>query len=374
MSVLLIIVMVTIAGCAATNQAQHHAESQPQEVLGTMVIRINPTDLASLPEPPIDLMLHIRQMTGGHDVIYDIADGMAIWELFTEGPNDVGVCFQNFRLVLPPGNYFVAGLDVRAKSLSDKPFFLPTGGPSFTVPKGGCVYIGRINATYLRLPPGSLDQAKATTGKISAATGNPLRMIYLTKGALLATALFVDQPTEDECTPAGDYCKQLLAYAHHNVCTVQCVAALTGCASAHDKGQVYHLLPPNAESEYLKTVNVGILLEGSVTPTEISYSITLKVQKPLPKSAIAVLKFENPDPRADPVEVVYEPKPDQKEIFVISPSVACIVNGRYYRVVVTLFGDRERRDILGTHEQMVAFFVSSKILRMLSVPECRPTE
>lgn len=365
MSVLLIIVMVTIAGCAAMN----HAESQPQEVLGTIVIRINPTDLASLPEPPIDLMLHIRQMPGGHDVIYDIADGMAIWELFTGGPKDVGACFQNFRLVLPPGNYFVAGLDVRAKSLSDKPFFLRTGGPSFTVPKGGCVYIGRINATCLRLPPGSLDQAKATAGKIFAATGKPLRMIYLTKGALLATTLFVDQPTENECTPVGDYSNQLLAYAHHNVCTVQRVA------SAHDKVQVVsHLLPPNAESEYLKTVSVGISLNGNVTPTEISYAIMLKVQKPLPESAIAVLRFENPDPRAAPVEVVYEPKPDQEKIFVVSPSVACIVNGRYYRVVVTLFGDRERRDIIGTHEQMVAFFTSSMVLRTLSVPECRPTE
>jgi hypothetical protein len=155
---------------------------------------------------------------------------------------------------------------------------------------------------------------------------------------------------------------------------IVCGAALAGCASTHDKGQVQQVLPPNAESEYLKTVAVSISLNGNVTPIEISYAITLKVRKPLPESAIAVLKFENPDPRAAPVEVVYEPKPDQKEIFVISPSVACIVNGRHYRVVVTLFADRERRDILGTHEQMVAFFAPAVMLKTLRVPECRPTE
>lgn len=222
MSVLLLVVTVTIAGCSATSQAQHYVEPQLQEVLGSMVIGIRPIDIASLPEPPIDLTLHISQLTGGHDPKYDIADGTAIWELFAEGSTDVGASFQNFRLVLPPGDYFVAGLGVRAKSLSDKPFFLPTGGPSFTVPKDGCVYIGRINATYLRLPPGSLDQASATAGKISAATGGkPLFMIYLTKGALLATARFVDKPTEDERTPAGGYSKQLLAYAHDKLCTVQ---------------------------------------------------------------------------------------------------------------------------------------------------------
>ena len=155
---------------------------------------------------------------------------------------------------------------------------------------------------------------------------------------------------------------------------IVCIATLTAYASADDKGQVQQVLPPNTESEYLKTVAVSILLNGNVTPTEISYTITLKVRKPLPESAIAVLKFENPDPRAAPVEVVYEPKPDQKEIFVISPSVACIVNGRHYRVVVTLFADRERRIILGTHEQMVAFFAPAMILKTLGVPECSPTE
>jgi len=155
---------------------------------------------------------------------------------------------------------------------------------------------------------------------------------------------------------------------------IVCTAALAGCASTNAKGDVQPKMPPNAESEYLKTVAVGISLNGNVEPTEIKYAITLKARKPLPESAIAVLKFENPDPRAAAVEALYEPKPDQKEMFVLSPSVACIVNQRYYRVVVTLFADHKRRDILGTHEQMVAFFMDPMLLRTLSVRECSPAE
>jgi len=226
-SVILMIVMVTIIGCTATKQAQERRqqyleEPQPQEVLGTMIIGFSPTVLASLPEPPIDLTLHIRPLAGGHDVKHHIADGTPVWELLTVGPTVVGATFQNFRLVLPAGDYLVEGLDVRAPSLSDKPFFLATGGPSFTVPKGNCVYIGRIGLFYSRLPPGSLDQAKAAAGVVSAEMGGrPLLMIYLPKGALLVVSSSIDQPTEDERTPAADSSKRLLADAHQKKCAVQ---------------------------------------------------------------------------------------------------------------------------------------------------------
>lgn len=232
-SVLLIIViiMTTIIGCTAPKQAQEPRqrfleEPKPQEVLGTMIIGFSPTVLASMPEPPIDLTLHIRALTGGSDLKLDIADGKAIWEMVPAGPKGVGVSYQNFRLMLPPGDYLMAGLDVRAKSLSDKPFFLPTGWPSFTIPKGNCVYIGRIGAIYSRLPPGSLDEAKAAAGEMSAAMGGrPLFMIYLTKGALLAGSgsRSIDQPTEDERTPAADSSKRLLAYARQEECAIQMV-------------------------------------------------------------------------------------------------------------------------------------------------------
>lgn len=136
-----------------------------------------------------------------------------------------------------------------------------------------------------------------------------------------------------------------------------------------------HVMPPNVETEYLRTIAVGIVLDANVKPVKISYAITLAVRKPLPEGAIAVLQFENPDPRAAPVQAVYEWKAGEEQFFVISPSVGCIVNGKYYRVVVTLFADRERRDVLSTHEQMVAFSAPTMILKALNVPvECGLSE
>ena len=223
-----------VIGCTTVKQEQE-GRQESQEVLGTMVIGFSPTVLASLPEPPINLMLHIRPSAGGRDVIHNIADGTAIWEVSKVnccagrptssgdgGQAVVGASYQNFRLTLPPGDYFITGFDVRAPSLLEKPFFLPTGGPSFTVPKANCVYIGRIGAIYSRLPPGSLDQAKQASANVSLAMGGrTVSMIYLQKGALVAAANSLDQPMEDEHTPAGMYSKQLLAYAHQRKCAVQ---------------------------------------------------------------------------------------------------------------------------------------------------------
>lgn len=160
-SVLLIIViiMTTIIGCTAPKQAQEPRqrfleEPKPQEVLGTMIIGFSPTVLASMPEPPIDLTLHIRALTGGSDLKLDIADGKAIWEMVPAGPKGVGVSYQNFRLMLPPGDYLMAGLDVRAKSLSDKPFFYRLVGRVSPSPKETVFTSVELERSILAYRPG----------------------------------------------------------------------------------------------------------------------------------------------------------------------------------------------------------------------------
>lgn len=64
-----------------------------------------------------------------------------------------------------------------------------------------------------------------------------------------------------------------MKYCHTSVMgQIVFVSALTGCASIPDKEQAQPIMPPNAESEYLKTVAVGISLDGDVTPTKIVYN------------------------------------------------------------------------------------------------------
>jgi hypothetical protein len=73
------------------------------------------------------------------------------------------------------------------------------------------------------------------------------------------------------------------------------------------------------------------------------------------------------------VELVIELQANQTEIWALSPSVACIVNGRQYQIDVILFADRERAKIVGTHKQGVGFFVPPSMLKVLQIRECRPT-
>jgi hypothetical protein len=156
---------------------------------------------------------------------------------------------------------------------------------------------------------------------------------------------------------------------------IVCVTAIAGCSTNSSNIQVLKTMNMfQSRCEYLITDHCGIFFNENVVSTEISYAIRLRVRNPLPESAIVVLKFENPDSQTRPDEVIYEPASDQKYILVLSHSVACIDNDRHYRIAVTLFADRDRRNILGTYVQMVPFSLPAKKLRQLRVTECHQTE
>jgi hypothetical protein len=197
---------------------EQERRQQPQEVLGTITLGFAPTALASSPEPPIHLTLSIKPQAGGLDIKHPIADPSPVWQSHGE----VVSTHQNFNLSLAPGDYRIMALEVQASSLADASFVLPVGGPSFTVPEGNCVYIGRIGFFYTRLPPGSAAKALAATQMIAEERGRPAAlMVYLHKGALIPTARSIDQPTEVERTPAAEASKQLLARAHEQKCAIQ---------------------------------------------------------------------------------------------------------------------------------------------------------
>lgn len=217
--VALMLILAATTGCAGTKHAQR--PPQAQEVLGTVAVAFIPVNSGSVPQPPIDLTLLITDHRNGSKATVDIADGSATWELTAGEPPKAGAVLQNFNLILPPGEYSITAFGVRSKSLSEKMVFLPSAGPKFTVPESRCSYIGRINATFLRLAPGSLEQAKAASAEVSASIGYlPLVMIYLPQGALLLWTSFRDLPLEDGRTRADDYSKQVLEYARQKQCVL----------------------------------------------------------------------------------------------------------------------------------------------------------
>lgn len=97
---------------------------------------------------------------------------------------------------------------------------------------------------------------------------------------------------------------------------ILCINLSISCASANVIGQNQPILPPNTESEYLKTLYVGTAMgRGEAGSAEMLYKIRLKIIKSLPENSLLVFAFENPDTQAAPLEVIYEPQLGQDEIF-----------------------------------------------------------
>ena len=84
-------------------RAQQELEKlKRQEVLGTLSIGFVPTVLASLPEPPINLTIHIKRIIDGSEFKFKISDPAPQWE---EEENKFAVSHQNFSFSLRPGSY-----------------------------------------------------------------------------------------------------------------------------------------------------------------------------------------------------------------------------------------------------------------------------
>lgn len=114
-----------------------------------------------------------------------------------------------FSLTLDPGTYSLYALKIRAASMSDNAFEVPTTGPTFTVPASGCAYIGRITFAYYRMPEGSFD---VQTELIKEAFGrDDVYFVFLESGSLVGNEAGVTLPAEAERVSGSENCRVTLA-------------------------------------------------------------------------------------------------------------------------------------------------------------------
>src|SRR5574338_104103 len=168
----------------------------PQLVLGTLALSFAPTALASLPQPPMGLTLSVKPTMGSGEFKFRVDDPSPQWTVGAEGKS--ATFYQNFKLSLKPGTYKLDRIEVDAPSLSSTPFHLLFAPPGFTVPEGNCVYIGRLGMAYMRLPRGSLAQAKEAIKPLAKEAGKPVVFHYLVEGTLVPVADSVDTPSGAE--------------------------------------------------------------------------------------------------------------------------------------------------------------------------------
>ena len=149
------------------------------------------------PDPPIDVTLLIKPAAGGPVIRQEIADPSG-----------------GFNLMLDPGTYRLRSLEVLAASMSSGIFRLPTGSPTFRVPATGCVYVGRIFFSYLRLPPGSAQkQTQVIFDVANKFNFDPQHayILFLHSGSLIPKKATVDLPDATERVSGSEDCDVDLA-------------------------------------------------------------------------------------------------------------------------------------------------------------------
>jgi hypothetical protein len=110
---------------------------------------------------------------------------------------------------LDPGDYHVKALEFLAPSMSEDVFQLPTGGPTFTVPATGCIYIGRVSFAYYRLPEGSFDEQSAMISQLFGR--DDVTFVFLESGSLVGNKAGVTLPEVRERVAGSDGCSVALA-------------------------------------------------------------------------------------------------------------------------------------------------------------------
>lgn len=198
-SLIIISISVTVLACASLHVKNGHDSSTNKaahEVAGTISLIFSPTVLAQPPKPPIDVSLILKAKTNGEITVYRIIDPNPVWHLTARRD---GVAIKNFRFTFQPKEYQMQGLKINSKSLGARMFRVPLGEPYFTVAEDNvCTYVGRINFAFVRLPRGSLDQARKVVHWMANHFNRPFGMVYLPLGALVPVGFSVDKPKERE--------------------------------------------------------------------------------------------------------------------------------------------------------------------------------
>jgi hypothetical protein len=114
-----------------------------------------------------------------------------------------------------------------------------------------------------------------------------------------------------------------------------------------------------------------MIFRTETKPPTPGYALTLDLRQNIPAGAVAVAEFENPANSSKPLSATYVFKANEKRITLISPNLSCVINGRNYRILVTLYSDAKRTQILGTHEQSINFTVAPTQVEQFGIPLCQ---
>jgi hypothetical protein len=138
--------------------------------------------------------------------------------------------------------------------------------------------------------------------------------------------------------------------------------------------------PDPTSSPYFTTSGGGMIFLPETDPPTPAYTLSLDIKRPISAGAVAVAEFENPSTSSNPtsntavfkvVSATHVFKPNEKRISFISPKLRCVNNGQNYRILVTLYSNAKRTQVLGTHLQAINFTMTPAQLAQYNIPLCQ---
>ena len=142
------------------------------------------------------------------------------------------------------------------------------------------------------------------------------------------------------------------------------VLLLSGCATLTEM----NLLTPNAvTSEYFVTDNAGFLFDKQAK--SVKYILGLKVLKEFNKGAFLEISFENPMDKNVPIVLTSDLLHNEKEVDIKSPNIKGLQGGHNYEIVVYIYTDASKKELLGRHRQLVQSLFDTKVIEKYTVTE-----
>lgn len=140
---------------------------------------------------------------------------------------------------------------------------------------------------------------------------------------------------------------------------------LSGCRSM--LSEVDLLTPNAATSEYFITEGAGFDLD--TRDNSVRYSLNLTIRKKLDNGVFLEVYFENPADKNSPIVLTKNIYPDAKEIAITSPKIYGLKSYHNYEVIVNIYTDASKKELLGRHRQLVQSLLNSKLLGNNNVVE-----
>jgi hypothetical protein len=127
--------------------------------------------------------------------------------------------------------------------------------------------------------------------------------------------------------------------------------------------------PKPVESEWLVTESGTFFIDGDTRGRDgaLCFHMEFRVRKPVTETLYVTVDFENPEDKDSPLFSEFEIAPGTTIFEAKSEMIHAIRNRSRYRVKVWIYADVKRKELLGTHEQLVQFDMPRELLERFGI-------